>query len=60
MPLRVPLYFLYFVLPDFGITMPAFLNGTAAVRVQYSAYTSKPTAPAWKRCPRVRGRHPAL
>ncbi|HYW04989.1 MAG TPA: ectoine/hydroxyectoine ABC transporter permease subunit EhuD [Gammaproteobacteria bacterium] len=40
-PLLVQLYFLYFVLPDFGITMPAFLTGTIALGVQYSAYTSE-------------------
>lgn len=38
-PLLVQLYFLYFVLPQFGMSLPAFLTGTLALGVQYSAYT---------------------
>ena len=40
-PLLVQLYFLYFVLPNYGITLPAFLTGAIALVVQYSAYTSE-------------------
>ena len=40
-PLLVQLYFLYFVLPDYGIVLPAFLTGALALGVQYSAYTSE-------------------
>ncbi len=40
-PLLVQLYFLYFVLPDYGILLPAFLTGAVALGVQYSAYTSE-------------------
>lgn len=38
-PLLVQLYFLYFVLPRFGVSLPAFLTGTLALGIQYSAYT---------------------
>lgn len=40
-PLLVQLYFLYFVLPQYGIVLPAFLTGAIALGVQYSAYTSE-------------------
>ncbi|MGH7077711.1 MAG: ectoine/hydroxyectoine ABC transporter permease subunit EhuD, partial [Acetobacteraceae bacterium] len=40
-PLLVQLYFLYFVLPKYGIVLPAFLTGAIALGVQYSAYTSE-------------------
>lgn len=40
-PLLVQLYFLYFVLPLFGILLPAFLTGAIALGLQYSAYTSE-------------------
>jgi len=40
-PLLVQLYFLYFVLPNFGIVLPAFLTGAIALGLQYSAYTSE-------------------
>ena len=40
-PLLVQLFFLYYVLPDFGITLPAFLTGATALGLQYSAYTSE-------------------
>jgi len=40
-PLLVQLYFLYFVLPKYGITLPAFLTGAIALGLQYSAYTSE-------------------
>ncbi|MGH7156068.1 MAG: ectoine/hydroxyectoine ABC transporter permease subunit EhuD [Acetobacteraceae bacterium] len=40
-PLLVQLYFLYFVLPKYGITLPAFMTGAIALGLQYSAYTSE-------------------
>lgn len=40
-PLLVQLYFLYFVLPDFGIILPAFLTGAIALGVQYCGYTAE-------------------
>lgn len=40
-PLLVQLYFLYYVLPNYGIVLPAFLTGALALGVQYSAYTSE-------------------
>ncbi len=40
-PLLVQLYFLYFVLPKYGITLPAFITGALALGLQYSAYTSE-------------------
>lgn len=40
-PLLVQLYFLYFVLPIYGISMPAFVTGLLALGIQYSAYTSE-------------------
>ena len=40
-PLLVQLFFLYYVLPEYGIMLPAFLTGALALGVQYSAYTSE-------------------
>lgn len=40
-PLLVQLYFLFFVLPDFGIILPAFLTGAIALGIQYSGYTAE-------------------
>lgn len=40
-PLLVQLFFLYYVPPDYGITLPAFLTGAIALGLQYSAYTSE-------------------
>ena len=40
-PLLVQLYFLYFVLPKYGVVLPAFLTGAIALGLQYSAYTSE-------------------
>lgn len=40
-PLLAQLFFLYYVLPDYGIVLPAFLTGALAVGLQYSAYTSE-------------------
>ena len=40
-PLLIQLFFLYYVLPEYGIVLPAFLTGALALGVQYSAYTSE-------------------
>jgi polar amino acid transport system permease protein len=40
-PLLVQLFFLYYVLPAYGIVLPAFLTGAIALGLQYSAYTSE-------------------
>ncbi|AQS51048.1 ectoine/hydroxyectoine ABC transporter permease subunit EhuD [Paenalcaligenes hominis] len=40
-PLLVQLFFLYYVLPDYGVVLPAFLTGALALGLQYSAYTSE-------------------
>jgi polar amino acid transport system permease protein len=40
-PLLVQLYFLYYVLPDYGVIFSAFLTGTIALGIQYSAYTAE-------------------
>lgn len=40
-PLLVQLFFLYYVLPEYGLVFPAFLTGALALGIQYSAYTSE-------------------
>lgn len=40
-PLLVQLFFLYYVLPDYGLILPAFMTGALALGLQYSAYTSE-------------------
>ncbi len=40
-PLLVQLYFLYFVLPDYGVALPAFTTGVLALGVHYACYTSE-------------------
>ena len=40
-PLLVQLFFLYYVLPEYGILLPAFMTGALALGVQYSAYMSE-------------------
>jgi polar amino acid transport system permease protein len=40
-PLLVQLFFLYYVLADYGVILPAFLTGCLALGVQYSAYTAE-------------------
>lgn len=40
-PLLVQLYFLYFVLPDYGIALPAFTTGVLVLGVHYACYTSE-------------------
>ncbi len=40
-PLLVQLYFLFFVLPNYGISMDAFTTGVFGLGVHYAAYTSE-------------------
>ncbi|NLC36789.1 MAG: ectoine/hydroxyectoine ABC transporter permease subunit EhuD [Alcaligenaceae bacterium] len=40
-PLLVQLFFLYYVLPEYGIVLPAFMTGALALGLQYSAYLSE-------------------
>src|SRR5690606_35692790 len=40
-PLLVQLFFLYYVLPEYGRVLPTFLTGALARGVQYSAYMSE-------------------
>jgi polar amino acid transport system permease protein len=40
-PLLIQLFFLYFVLPEYGIVFSAFLTGTLALGIQYSAYAAE-------------------
>jgi ectoine/hydroxyectoine ABC transporter, permease protein EhuD len=40
-PLLVQLFFLFYVLPEYGIVLPAFLTGALALGLQYSAYISE-------------------
>lgn len=40
-PLLIQLFFLYYVLPEFGLVLPAFLTGALALGLQYSAYLSE-------------------
>lgn len=40
-PLLIQLYFLYYVLPDVGVTLPALETGIFTLGLQYSAYTSE-------------------
>ena len=40
-PLLVQLYFLFFVLPSFGISLPPFTTGVIALGLHYGAYASE-------------------
>lgn len=40
-PLLVQIYFFFFVLPDFGLTLSPFITGVITLGVHYSAYTSE-------------------
>jgi polar amino acid transport system permease protein len=40
-PLLVQLYFIFFVLPDFGIVLPAFAAGVIGLGIHYACYTSE-------------------
>lgn len=40
-PLLIQLYFVYFVLPDFGVTLSPFVTGVLTLGLHYSAYTAE-------------------
>lgn len=40
-PLLIQLYFIFYVLPTFGISLPALTAGIVTLGIQYSAYTSE-------------------
>jgi polar amino acid transport system permease protein len=40
-PLLVQLFFMFFVLPKFGIVMPAFLTGILGLGLHYSSYCAE-------------------
>lgn len=40
-PLLVQIYFLFFVMPDFGIKLSPFLTGILSLGLHYSAYTAE-------------------
>jgi len=40
-PLLVQLYFLFFVMPSFGLTLGAFTTGVLGLGIHYAAYTSE-------------------
>ncbi|EYR77454.1 ectoine/hydroxyectoine ABC transporter permease subunit EhuD [Shinella sp. DD12] len=40
-PLLMQLFFLYFVLPEYGLVLPAFWTGCIALGLQYAAYMSE-------------------
>lgn len=40
-PLLMQLFFLYFVLPEYGLVLPAFWTGCVALGLQYAAYMSE-------------------
>jgi polar amino acid transport system permease protein len=40
-PLLVQLFFFFYVLPQYGIRMPAFVLGTIALGLHYATYTSE-------------------
>jgi len=40
-PVLVQIYFVYFVLPDFGIVLPALLTGILVLGLHYSTYVSE-------------------
>lgn len=56
-PLLIQLFFLYYVLPDYGIVLPAFMTGALALGLQYSAYTSEVYRAGLEAIPR--GQHDA-
>lgn len=40
-PLLIQLFFIYYVLPAYGVILPAFMTGAIAIGVQYSAYMAE-------------------
>ncbi len=54
-PLLAQLFFLYYVLPDYGIVLPAFMTGALALGLQYSAYMSEVYRAGIEAVPRGQG-----
>src|SRR5690606_13471664 len=40
-PLLIQLYFLYYVLPDYGLSLSPFATGVIALGVHYACYTAE-------------------
>ncbi len=40
-PLLIQLFFLFYILPQYGISLPAFLTGTIALGIHYSTYMAE-------------------
>lgn len=40
-PLLIQIYFIYFILPEYGIRLPALFTGIIGLGIHYSAYTSE-------------------
>ncbi len=40
-PLLIQIYTLYFILPNFGVTLPAYLIGISALALHYACYVSR-------------------
>lgn len=40
-PLLIQIYFIYFILPEYGIRFPALITGIIGLGIHYSAYTSE-------------------
>lgn len=40
-PLLIQLFFLFYILPQYGIALPAFLTGTIALGIHYSTYMAE-------------------
>ncbi|MCK9508922.1 MAG: ectoine/hydroxyectoine ABC transporter permease subunit EhuD [Pigmentiphaga sp.] len=54
-PLLAQLFFLYYVLPDYGIVLHAFMTGALALGLQYSAYMSEVYRAGIEAVPRGQG-----
>jgi polar amino acid transport system permease protein len=57
-PLLVQLYFLFFVLPDLGITLGPLTTGVIGLGLHYATYTSETYRPGSKACRGGSGRRP--
>ena len=40
-PLLVQIYFMFFIFPEYGVSMPALVTGILGLGLHYSAYTSE-------------------
>lgn len=55
-PLLVQLFFLFYVLPEWGLTFSALTTGVFAIGLHYSTYTMQVYRPASRACPPGSGR----